>query len=119
MAGGPSMAEPRSFSKIHIGVITSRFTNTFTAIMAPDWERVINRLDGLIASMMRMFSSTTAERHSSLEKWPHSSKQRRLRGARKQGRGNHDLTLTIAYLFWRQVIEALDSVNRVSAPICN
>jgi len=37
----PSMAEPRSFSKIHIGVITSRFTNTFTAIMAPDWERVI------------------------------------------------------------------------------
>jgi len=29
------------------------------------------------------------------KKWPHSSKQRRLRGRESQGRGSHDLTLTM------------------------
>jgi len=45
------------------------FTNTFTAIMAPDWERVIKPVGPVSSpSMMRMFSSTTAERALELGK---------------------------------------------------
>jgi len=70
-AAGRCMAGPRSFSKIHIGVITSRFTNTFMAIVAPDWEASHQTgWTGLIASMMHLFSSTTAEQALELEKWP-------------------------------------------------
>jgi len=85
--------------------------------MAPDWERVNQTgWTGLIASMMRMFSSTTAERALELGKMAAFIETAAIARARKPRSRQPRPDANYCLPFWRQVIERWTLLTAVECP---